>query len=141
MDANKQSTPMRALKSFFAFALAFAFTPVTAFADPASGGEVTGEGLACNSVSIPEGIPTKDADGKDVVYMSISTDGKYVVSDGSNSGTTMANVPIPLSEVAKIKLSDYGLSEYAYQVDGTDQVTALMLYLYVLKEYYSGGTD
>ena len=74
------------------------------------------------------------------VYISISDDEDYVVSDGEETGTIMAYVPVDLEEVSRINLADYGLERYAYDEDGNGEndITVLHLFLYVLDKYYSG---
>lgn len=73
-------------------------------------------------------------------YISISLDDKFVISNGEDSGTVMAYVPVDLAEVSEINLEDYWLEEYAYDPDytGVNKVTVLHLYLYVLDKYYEG---
>ncbi len=68
------------------------------------------------------------------VYFSISLDDKFL--EGSD-GTVMAYVPVAISELEKIKLSDYGLSEYAVDNngDGKEDITALHLDLYAHDKY------
>ena len=68
------------------------------------------------------------------VYFSISLDDKFL--EGSD-GTVMAHVPVAISELEKIKLSDYGLSEYAIDKngDGKEDITALHLDLYAHDKY------
>jgi len=68
------------------------------------------------------------------VYFSISLDDKFL--EGSD-GTVMAHVPVAISELENIKLSDYGLSEYAVDKngDGKEDITALHLDLYAHDKY------
>lgn len=71
---------------------------------------------------------------KQYVYFSISLDDKFL--EGSD-GTVMAHVPVAVSELENIKLSDYGLSEYAIDKngDGKEDITALHLDLYAHDKY------
>ncbi|MBR6658121.1 MAG: Ig-like domain-containing protein [Oscillospiraceae bacterium] len=68
------------------------------------------------------------------VYFSISLDDKFL--EGSD-GTVMAHVPVAVSELENINLSDYGLSEYAIDKngDGKEDITALHLDLYAHDKY------
>lgn len=68
------------------------------------------------------------------VYFSISLDDKFL--EGSD-GTVMAHVPVAISELENINLSDYGLSEYAIDKngDGKEDITALHLDLYAHDKY------
>ncbi len=73
-------------------------------------------------------------------YVSVSKDGKFIASDGTIAGTNMDYVAVNLADVSKVDLDDYGMSDYKYDADdnGTYEVTALQLMLYVLDNYYSG---
>ena len=74
------------------------------------------------------------------VYISISENDRYVVSDGVDAGTIMAYVPVDLAELRNIKLEDYDLQQYYCDNDknGKYEITVLHLYLYVLNKYYHG---
>ena len=74
------------------------------------------------------------------VYFSVSDDDKYV--EGKN-GEVMARIPIPFSELEKIKLEEYGLGEYAFDNngDGKEDITALHVDIYAHEMYYEYGTD
>lgn len=75
-----------------------------------------------------------------VAYISISDDDKYVTSDGVNSGTIMAYIPINLADLLNVKLENYNLEDFYYDADGDGkyEITVLQLFLYVLDTYYSG---
>lgn len=85
-------------------------------------------------------------DVKGTVYISISDDDKYVISDGAVSGTIMAYVPIDIAKLRDIKLENYSdgsggtLEDFYYDADGNEkyEITVLQLYLYVLDTYYHG---
>lgn len=80
------------------------------------------------------------------VYISISKDDRYVVSDGVDAGTIMAYVPVDLVELRNIKLENYThkdgdtLERFYYDADnnGKYEITVLQLFLYVLDTYYHG---
>ena len=74
-----------------------------------------------------------------LVYISISDDDKYVVSDGNISGKIMAYVPVDLSKLSSVDLDKYGYGDLYYKNnDGKYEITLLLLYFYVLDNYYSG---
>lgn len=82
------------------------------------------------------------------VYVSVSLDDNYIVSDGVQSGMPMAYVPIPLDEVEDnydlATWKDGLYSEYIKHDDSgdpVDAVTLLQVFLYVLDHYYSGKTN
>lgn len=85
-----------------------------------------------------EGYEYDDVSG--TVYISVSDDDKYVTSDGVNSGTIMAYVPVDLAKLRDVKLENYGLEEFYCDRDGDGKytITVLHLFLYVLDTYYSG---
>lgn len=64
------------------------------------------------------------------VYISISDDQQFVTAP---DGTPMGFFPVPLEDVALIDLNDFGLGDYTYDADhdGTPELTALQLYIYV----------
>ena len=84
-------------------------------------------------------IPTMAFAGdktEDTVYISASRDGEYL----SLGNGYLAYVPVKLSDLAEIDLETYGLSEYAYDVDGdgANEITALHLLVYAHEELYGG---
>lgn len=88
-------------------------------------------------------LPTMAAAENDgTVYISISNDEKYVTANDTDH-TIMAYIPVSLSELSSIKLSDYNLSDFVYDSNGdnAEDITALHLYLYVAEKYYMGYTD
>ncbi|MBQ6663593.1 MAG: hypothetical protein IJM69_08665, partial [Firmicutes bacterium] len=79
-------------------------------------------------------------------YISLSDDGKFVVSDGVNSDVVMAHLAIPLQEIANVDLAEWDLEQYSYTDYNTgdpdpDAPTVLKLYLYLLKHYYGSAGD
>lgn len=88
-----------------------------------------------------------DPDVTGTVYISISDDGRYVVSDGEISGEIMAYVPVALADL-QFDLCDYGLDSYVCnlaefdpEASGRQPITVMHLYIYTLEHYYSGGWD
>ena len=66
-----------------------------------------------------------------LVYISISDDDKYVVSDGNISGKIMAYVPVDLSKLSSVDLDKYGYGDLYYKNhDGKYEITLLLLYFY-----------
>ena len=74
---------------------------------------------------------------EDVVYLSISFDSNYI--DDKN-GNPIAYVPIPMSEIEAIDLTEYGLDNMLYDADGDGdyETTALQLLIYAHEELYGG---
>ena len=74
---------------------------------------------------------------EDVVYLSISFDSNYI--DDKN-GNTIAYVPVPMSEIESIDLTEYGLDNMLFDADGdgTYETTALQLLIYAHEELYGG---
>ena len=74
---------------------------------------------------------------EDVVYLSISYDSNYI--DDKN-GNPIAYVPIPMSEIEAIDLTEYGLDNMLYDADGDGdyETTALQLLIYAHEELYGG---
>ena len=72
-----------------------------------------------------------------VVYLSISFDGKYI--DDKN-GDTMVYLPISLEKIAAVDLTEYGLDNMLYDADGDGdyETTALQLLIYAHEELYGG---
>ena len=64
------------------------------------------------------------------VYISISDDQQFVTAP---DGTPMGFFPVPLEDVALIDLNEFGMGDYTYDADhdGTPELTALQLYIYV----------
>ena len=83
------------------------------------------------------------ASGDDSVYVSISFDGQFI-SDKNDD--PMVYVPVALSRLKNIDLTEYGLADYQYDKDGDGEceITALHLYIYtqeaVLGEDWSDVT-
>ena len=74
---------------------------------------------------------------EDVVYLSISFDSNYI--DDKN-GNPIAYVPVPLSKIEAIDLTEYGLDNMLYDADGDGdyETTALQLLIYAHEELYGG---
>ena len=73
----------------------------------------------------------------DVVYLSISFDSNYI--DDKN-GNPIAYVPVPMSAIEAIDLTEYGLENMLYDADGDGEyeTTALQLLIYAHEELYGG---
>lgn len=86
-------------------------------------------------------LPMRAFAAEETVYLSISDDGKFVTSE--TDGTVMAYIAVPLSEIAKIDLSEYGLERFAVDndQDGKDDLTVLHLCLYAHEKYYKEGAE
>lgn len=69
-------------------------------------------------------------EASDVVYISVSYDGQFKTDV---DGQPLAHTAVPLSELEKIDLDRYGLSDYKYDADndGSYEITALHLFIYV----------
>lgn len=77
------------------------------------------------------------------VYISISHDGSFVKNGRGTTDTGyMAYVPVDLSELDDVVLSDYGIRGYGHDADGDGKadVTLLHLFAYVLDQYNKSGT-
>ena len=74
---------------------------------------------------------------QDVVYLSISFDGKYI--DDKN-GDPIVYLPVPLEDIAAVDLTEYGLDNMLYDSDddGSYETTALQLLIYAHEELYGG---
>ena len=74
---------------------------------------------------------------EDVVYLSISFDSHYI--DDKN-GDPIAYIPVSLSAIAAIDLTEYGLENMLYDADGDGEyeTTALQLLIYAHEELYGG---
>nr|MCR4712676.1 hypothetical protein [Clostridia bacterium] len=76
-------------------------------------------------------------------YISLSDDGKFVISDGEISDVVIAHLAVPLQEIADVNLAEWDLEQYSYTDYDTgepdpDAPTVLKLYLYLLEHYYGG---
>lgn len=119
---------MKKILSFIlAVILAFGILPVSAFA---------------------EGYEYEDVSG--TAYISVSSDDKYVTSDGAVKGRVMAYVPVDLAKLREVKLEEHinaydetTFEQYYYDKDhnGKYEITLLQLYLYVLDTYYTGTSS
>lgn len=69
----------------------------------------------------------------ETVYISVSDDSQYVSDQNSNP---VAYTAVSLDELASVDLESYGLGDYVYDADGdgTPEITALHLYIYVHEE-------
>lgn len=74
---------------------------------------------------------------EDVVYLSISFDGKYI--DDKN-GEPIVYLPVPMEAIEAIDLTEYGLDNMLYDADddGEYETTALQLLIYAHEEIYGG---
>ena len=74
---------------------------------------------------------------EDVVYLSISFDSGYI--DDKN-GDPIAYVPVPMSAIEAIDLTEYGLDNMLFDADGDGnyETTALQLLIYAHEELYGG---
>lgn len=77
------------------------------------------------------------AEEEDVVYLSISFDNQYI--DDKN-GTPIAYVPVPMSKIEAVDLTEYGLDNMLFDADGDGnyETTALQLLIYAHEELYGG---
>ena len=71
------------------------------------------------------------------VYLSISYDGKYI--DDKNDDP-MVYVPVALSDIAAVDLTEYGLDNMLFDADGDGEyeTTALQLLIYAHEELWGG---
>ena len=90
--------------------------------------------------------PAHASDDDSSVYISLSSDGKFVVSDGGTSGVPIGYLEVPLEDVATVDLADWDLEKYAYTPYGSEGVqpdgacpTVLKLFLYLLENYYGSA--
>ncbi len=74
---------------------------------------------------------------EDVIYLSISFDGKYI--DDKN-GESIVYLPVPMEAIEAIDLTEYGLDNMLYDADGDGayETTALQLLIYAHEELYGG---
>ncbi len=79
-----------------------------------------------------------DASQDGTVYMSVSFNGVY---KNDQTGKPMAYVPVSFAELATVDLDAYGLSDYLYDADGDGsyEITALHLVIYVQENLYGGS--
>jgi|GEM_PF-4279282 len=87
-----------------------------------------------------------DGEYEGSAFISLSDDGKFVVSDGEISGVPLARIEVPLQDIAEIDLADWNLEQYSYTDFDTgepdpDAPTLLKLYLYMLEHYYGSAGD
>ena len=75
--------------------------------------------------------------GEDVVYLSISFDSHYI---NDKDGKPIAYLPVPMAEIEKIDLVEYGLDNMLFDADGDGnyETTALQLLIYAHEEIYGG---
>ena len=139
---KKTHTGWKKILSLFAAVLmAVTLLPATVFAyygtDWQGGTPVDFSKVYLTDQEIPE-----DA----VVYISVSQDDVYVISDGMTSGVPMAYVPVRICDIAQIDLDDYDLGAYKYPcIDESTglpmgyYVTLVQLLIYAAENYYSEG--
>ena len=74
---------------------------------------------------------------EEVVYLSVSFDGKYI---SDKNGNTIVYMPVPLDAIASIDLDAYGLDNMWFDGDddGNYDLTALRLLIYAHEELYGG---
>ncbi len=74
---------------------------------------------------------------EDVIYLSISFDSTYI---DDKDGNPIAYVPVPMSKIEGIDLTEYGLDNMLYDADGDGEyeTTALQLLIYAHEELYGG---
>ena len=90
-----------------------------------------------------------NTDAEGTVYLSVSNEAHFAVSDGELSGMTMAYVPIRLADVAAWASSDQyaglGLGDYRVWApswaDYNYDLTVLQLFTYAAETYSSGGAS
>ena len=77
---------------------------------------------------------------EDAVYLSISFDSNYIAD---KNGNPIAYVPVPMSAIEAIDLTEYGLDEMLFDADGDGnyETTALQLLIYAHEELYGGSWD
>ena len=80
---------------------------------------------------------TAFATEENVVYLSVSFDGKYI--DDKN-GAPIAYFPVSLDTIAAVDLEEYGLDNMLFDADGDGnyETTALQLLIYAHEELYGG---
>ncbi len=111
----------------------------------------TDDGVTATT-TLPITIKTKYREATGTIYFSLSNEGDWVISDGKDSGTTMAYIPIDLSEVSKVDLDEHGMGKFNYtardangfpasDADYEYETTMIQLFVYLSENYYSGGFD
>ena len=75
--------------------------------------------------------------GNDCVYLSISYDGQYIKD---KKGNAIVYLPISLSDIAAVDLTEYGLDNMLFDADddGEYETTALQLLIYAHEILYGG---
>ena len=75
---------------------------------------------------------------EDVIYLSVSFDSTYI--DDKN-GNPIAYVPVPMSKIEAVDLTEYGLDNMLFDADGDGnyETTALQLLIYAHEELYGGN--
>ena len=109
--ANAKRMAIKTVAVMIAIALIASMMPVVAFATEA---EPTG-----------------------YVYLSVSYDKNYIED---KNGDPMVYVPVALSDIAAIDLTEYGLDNMLFDVDGDGEyeITALQLLIYAHEELWGG---
>ncbi len=77
-------------------------------------------------------------------YVSVSKDGKFFVSDGTESqDSNIDTLKINTGLVSLIDLDDYGYGDYKWDSndDASYDISVLQLMIYMAKNYYSGGVE
>ncbi|HAM16304.1 MAG TPA: hypothetical protein DCP91_10730 [Eggerthellaceae bacterium] len=95
---------------------------------------------------VAEGTSDYNPDIQGTVYISVSDDGRFKVSDGNNAGAVLSYVPVDLAEVAKINLDELGLGDYKLVASGEGadyryDVNVLQLFAYVQAHYGADGAE
>ncbi|MBQ9120836.1 MAG: hypothetical protein IJY12_00555 [Clostridia bacterium] len=78
-----------------------------------------------------------ESDTTGYVYLSISFDKNYI---NDKNGSPMVFVPVALSDIAAVDLTEYGLENMLYDADGDGEyeITALQLLIYAHEELWGG---
>ena len=86
---------------------------------------------------LPATVFATDADEEDVVYLSISFDGRYI---DNKHGDPIVYLPVSLDAIAAVDLAEYGLDNMLFDGDGDGnyETTALQLLIYAHEELYGG---
>ena len=82
-------------------------------------------------------LPTTIFATEEYVYLSISFDGKYINDQNDNA---IVYMPISLSAIESVDLTEYGLDNMLYDEDGDGdyETTALQLLIYAHEKLYGG---